>query len=392
MHYALTLFVVLSSFCGAAFAQNTEELVSEADIKALRQKAPDYFKALNSSSLSQADIKLLHEFMRVRVLQMSIASKERELSGIREKLKGEIKLRAKPPARAVMLEAIVENARLLLDHPRPVKLNAVMLITELNEDPGQITKSIPPKPYLGMVDTLLEVINDPDQHESLKVVATNGLHRLCRDNSPKVDMRLRIAETLIKQLNDSNNSEWFRMVAIQALSRTDVLNDATRKPFVVQKLAEILVDPKQGWRARAEAAAALGRVQMDASINVELLLHEIARFAYEMGQQYNRAVSQPQWRYCAIRLYLAFKPEDPADTSLLDRVGRAPLSRFRGDVQDVYGLVLPVVNGIMGSLPPQRIPEDDLKALKEWIDANAPDNLSVSLDPNVKVQPIRKAG
>lgn len=392
MRFALALFVGLTVFGSSAFAQNTEELVTEADLKALRQKSPDYFRALNSSSLTQADTKLVQEFMQVQVLQMAIPSKERELPEIREKLKREIDLRAKPASRAVMLEAIVENARKLLDHPLPIKLNAVMLITELNENPGQIAKSIPPAPYMGMVDTLLEVINDPEQHESLKVVAANGLHRLCRDNSPKVDLRLRIAEALIKQLDDLNNSEWFRMVCIQALSRTDVLNDATRKPFVLQKLGEILVDPKQGWRARAEAAAAIGRVPMDSSSNVELLLHEIARFAHDLGQAYNKNRSMPQWRYCAIRLYLAFKPEDPADTSLLDRATRPPLARFRSDVQDVYGLVLPVVNGIIGSLPPAPIPNQDLKALKDWIDANAPSNLSVSLDPSVKVQPLRKAG
>ena len=372
-------------------AQNQKELVTDADLRSLRVNNPQYFKALGAGSLNSQDTTIIRDFMRIQVLQMSLKANERTLPSIREKLKREIDMRAKPAAKDVMLPEIVKNCMLLLQHPLPVQLNAVMLITELNEASGEVTKDIPPTPYQGMVEPLLQIINDPGYHEALKVTAVNGLERVCRDSNPKVDVRLRIADALVKQLERSDTSEWYRMSCIHTLARTDILNDAQKKPFIVQKLAEILVDPQQGWRVRVDAAHALGRVQMDSSINVSLIVHEIVRFAHEMGQQFNKTKNAPHWRYCAWRLYLTFRPEDGRDIGLLDRTGRAPLTKFKAETQAAYDLVLPIVNGILESMPAQNIAANRLDALKTWLDSNPPPNQSVSLDPNVKVKPLRSA-
>ncbi|MCA8984578.1 MAG: hypothetical protein KDA76_12495 [Planctomycetaceae bacterium] len=392
---SVLVFLLLFGLCLAPTRGQEEslpELVTEADLKLLRTSAPQYFKALGASSLNQTDANLIREFMRLQVLQMSMKSNERLLPDIREKLKREIDLRAKPPARDVMLQEIVKNCKLLLKYPLPIRLNAVMLITELNETSGDLAKGIPPAPYQGMTEALLDVIGDPNQHEALKVAAVNGLLRICRDSNPRVDIRLKMAEMLVKELESTTTSEWYRMVAIQTLARTDVLNDAQRRPFVVQKLAEILVDTKQGWRVRADAAYALARVPMDTTINVPLLLHEIARFAHDMSLQYNNTKDAAHWRYCMVRLYLVFRPEDARDTALLDRITRNPLNKFRTEVQGLYDVVLPVINDVIEFVPQQAISAANSTKLKSWIDGNPPANLSVSLDPNVKVKPLRNAG
>ncbi|MEZ5952389.1 MAG: hypothetical protein R3C12_25005 [Planctomycetaceae bacterium] len=391
---SVLVFLLLFGLCLAPTRGQEEslpELVTEADLKLLRTSAPQYFKALGASSLNQTDANLIREFMRLQVLQMSMKSNERLLPDIREKLKREIDLRAKPPARDVMLQEIVKNCKLLLKYPLPIRLNAVMLITELNETSGDLAKGIPPAPYQGMTEALLDVIGDPNQHEALKVAAVNGLLRICRDSNPRVDIRLKMAEMLVKELESTTTSEWYRMVAIQTLARTDVLNDAQRRPFVVQKLAEILVDTKQGWRVRADAAYALARVPMDTTINVPLLLHEIARFAHDMSLQYNNTkdaalavlhgATVPCLSPRRCPRYRAAGSNNPQ-----------PLNKFRTEVQGLYDVVLPVINDVIEFVPQQAISAANSTKLKSWIDGNPPANLSVSLDPNVKVKPLRNAG
>lgn len=389
---ALLLAVLAPLTAQTLLAQETRELVTEADVRALRTTNPQYFNALGANSLSQADSNLIRNTVKVQVLQMTMASNQLLLPDIREKLKRENDLRAKQPARDVLMPTVVENCKLLLSYPLPIKLNALMLITELNETPADTVKGIPAVPYQGMVEPLLAVLADAEQHEALKVVAVNGLLRVCRDSTPKVDVRMRIAEALVKTLENPQASDWLKMLSIQAVARTDVLLDTQRRPFIIQKLTEILVDPKQGWRVRADAAYALGRVSMNESVNVPLITHEIAKFAHEMAVRYNASKDDPHWRYCASRLYLAFRPEDARDTAFMDRSGKAPLSRFRPDVQGAYDRVLPIVNGILGSYPGELLPKAGIDQLKTWIDGNVPKNMSVSLDPNVKLKPIRAAG
>lgn len=383
--------LLLSLPTGVSDGQETKELVTDADQRSLRTNMPQYIKALGATSLTQTDAALIREFMRVQVLQMTLKENERNLSKIRTSLKREIDLRAKQPAKEVMLPEIVKHCRTLLNYPLPIRLNAVMLVAELNETSAEIAKGTPAIPYAGMVDMLIEVINDKEQHEALKVPAVNGLHRLSRDSSPKVDVRLRIAQTLVQQLELTTTSSWYRMVCIQALARVDILYDSTRKPFVIQKLAEILVDSKQDWRVRADSAYALARVPMDANVNLPLILYEIARFAHDMSEQYNKTKNASHWRYCMIRLYLVFKPEDATDTALLDRTTRAPLTKFRTETQGVFQIVLPIINDVIEFMPQKAIATASIDKLKTWIDDHPPTNLTVSLDPNARLKPIRNA-
>jgi len=377
----------------ALYAQgevNNQELVNDAQLQQLKRNGPQLFTAMGQTNLKQADIALLSEMTQIQVLQMSRKDKQTELADIRERLKRDLNLRATPAVRSVMIPEVIKNCEALLQHPLPVRLNACLLITEMNEEPGQVARQVPAKPWVGMTDPLLKVLNDPEQHVAVKVIAANGLMRLCQDGSPKVDVRSRIADTMISELNKPNLHEWYQRTLVQAVSYTDVLFDKARRPYIVQKLAEILVDSKQPWSVRAEAAAGLGRTNMNGEINVSLVSHEIVRFAHEMGQQFNANPKAPHWRYCAFRVYTAYKPESSGKQALLTRTQSPPLSGYRAEVASAYDVVLPVVNGILSNnvANPKAMAPTILEKADTWLDQNPPPNLTIG--PNVK--PLRNAG
>ncbi|MBV08801.1 MAG: hypothetical protein CMN21_06215 [Rubinisphaera sp.] len=394
--FALSLFTLTCCLISGllvqttpAYAQTGNELIKEADLDFLKRKKFEYTKALSSSSLTQAEITLLTEYNRIQVLQMSLKSQIRELSKIREQLKRDLNLLAKPPARAFVLPLIIKYCeQLLIDQPLPVRLNACLLITELNEEPPNVPKQIPATPFTGMADPLIAIISDKNQSEALKIIATNGLMRLCQDGNPKVDIRSRVADALIEQLKQPNLNEWYKRSLVEAVSHTSVLFDKTRTPYIVQTLAEILINPMEPWTVRAEAASGLGRTEMNREINLTLVNYEIVNFAHEMGQQFNAKPNAPHWRLCAFRVYTAYQPEISKSTALLTRIKNAPFSTNRAEVQEAYDVVLPLANEILKQNPPpgaKAVPVKVITDLKTWLDANTPENYI--LGPNTK--PLR---
>ncbi|MCA8989827.1 MAG: hypothetical protein KDA78_19420, partial [Planctomycetaceae bacterium] len=229
------ILLTVFSLSGELAAQPDNPLITEADTEILRRKAIDYNKALGASSLTQADIALLNEMSKAQVLQMSLSSKQRELSDIRERIKRDMNLLAKPAARGAILPQFAQHATTLLkDQPLPVRINACMLLTELNEEPPVIQKQIPAVPFLGVADALIQVLADPDQHTAVKIIAAKGLMRICRDGKPKVDLRTRIADVMVDQLKTQGSNEWYRRTLIESVSWTSVLFDKTRKPYIIQ--------------------------------------------------------------------------------------------------------------------------------------------------------------
>lgn len=394
--YSFSLFILLAvnvSVSSVASAQdgaetkvNTEELVTEEEVKAQKRALPNFFKTLAKTSLNQADILVIKSFLRIQVLQMSLDSKKLELSAIRKKIKQNF-IRARQPATDLLLPEITKQCEKLLKHPLPVRLNAVMLITELNQTRFNAGKKQAAVPYEGKAGSLIAIVSDPSQHQAVKVVAVNGLHRLCKDANLKIDLRKKIATALIKELKNSETEPWYQRVCIETLGVVNDLYDTQRKPYIVQMLCEILIDNQRPWLVRAGAACSLGRTKMDGQINLPLINYEVARFTYDLGLQHNQKPRSYHWKMCFFQAYSAYRKKDARDTAWLDRVKNASLSKHKTIVEAAYQRILPVVNEVIGRMKPQTISKKTLEDLKKFIDENPPANLSVA--PGSK--PLREA-
>jgi len=373
------------------FADSYESipLATEEEVDWLNKNPIGIRNAISAVNPGQSETETLKKVARLQVLKMSIPQYDRELSDIRERLKRDLNLLAKPAARSIMLPELVDHAqKLLTDQPYDVRLNACRLLTELNQQPPQIARRIEAVPFLGMAEPLLFAVNDRDQHPAVKITACLGLRRLCEFGDPKVALRTKIADAMIAELNQPKIHPWYQRILVQSVSFTNVLKDKRNKPYIVQKLAETLVDQNLPWAVRAEAAAGLGRTEMDGSVNVPLIAHEIVRFAHEFGLAYNKALNAPHWRYTAFRTYTAFKPEKEHQEAFLTRIQSLPLSQFRQEITGAYENVLPISNGITKHPPksPRPIDTDILEKAQEWLDGNKPASYAVT--PNS--EPIRK--
>lgn len=366
---------------------STEELVTSDEVDSLRKLAPNYYKAISKTSLSQSEVQTIKDFARIQVLQMSLESKKRELPDIRKKIKRDF-TRAKQPGTDLLLSEITAQCQKLLKHSMPVRLNAVMLLSELNQSQGNIGKKESAVPYEGKADTLLAILKDPGQSQAVKVIAVRGLDRLCKDASLKVDLRKKIALSLIGEIKKANIEPWYKLVCVETLGAVDDLYDTQRKPYIIQALCEVLIDNKQPWLVRAEAAHSLGRTKMDSSINVALINYEVARFAYDLSLQFNRNTKLYYWKKSFFQVYTTYRKVTQRDTAFLDRVTKAPLTKHKTNVEAAYKVILPVVNEVVGQPSPQtiKISKTALENLKDFIDKNPPANLSVA--PGLK--PLRQ--
>ncbi len=360
-----------------------KDLIDPDDLVILRSSAPKFRKAMSKGSLSQADINVIKEFARVQVLQMSLEEKRKSLPDIRRSIKQSF-LRPSQAASELLLSELTKQCEKLLNCPLPVRLNAVLLIGELNQTQANLAKNLPAVPYEGKTEVLLSVIKDPKQHQAVKIAAVNGIYRVCKDSGLKVSLRKKVGQVVVAELKNPEADAWYKRVCIATLGVVDDLYDARRKPYIIQTLCEILIDNQQPWLVRATAANALGRAKMDGQTNLPLINHEIARFTYDLGVQFNRKPRQYYWKICVFQTYTAYRKRDQQDEALLDRVKSGPLSKHRSDVEKTYKQILPIINAIYSSpkpLPKTKIPpvpKAQLQALKDFIEKNRPSSYSVA--------------
>jgi hypothetical protein len=143
---------------------------------------------------------------------------------------------------------------------------------------------------------------------------------------------------------------------------------------VAQVLAEVLVDPQRPPLVRAEAARSIGRLPYERDVDVGLLAHEIARFVQQMTEAFQKAPKETDWKLAYIKVYLAFKPGDEEDAkngrSLVLQVEQKPgLAPHKKTVQEVYDLVLPIVESVLKD-PRDIAAQHD--RLKDWLKSNPP--------------------
>ena len=360
-----------------------KNLIKPSDLKQLKADAQKFRKAMGKSSLSQSDINTIKNFARIQVLQMSLEEKRRSLPDIRKTIKQDF-LRASSASTELLLAELLKQSQKLLNCPLPVRLNAVLLIGELNRTPANLTKKIPAVPYEEKTEVLLSIIKDPKQHPAVKIAAVNGLYRVCKDSSLKVTLRKKVGATVVAELKNPKADTWYKRVCIATLGVVDDLYDARRKPYIIQTLSAILTDNQEAWLVRAAAANALGRAKMDGQINLPLINYEIARFMYDLARQFNRNPRHYYWKTCVFQVYTAYRKLDARDIALLDRVKSPPLSKHRSNVEETYDQILPIINAIYSTPKPlpkvkiPAVPKDRLEALKDFIEKNRPANLSLA--------------
>jgi hypothetical protein len=334
--------------------------------------------------------KLVDDVIRGKLSELTKkeARDENKVVERRQEVMREMKLPKSVPreVRTYALESIVRQAPKLLEYHILARINGVILLSELNEvdEEGTGSSPIPAIPYVPAYDPLLKVLNDEKQHDGVRALAVKGLVRIAVFPELRTDTRHQIVEALVSNLDKSAKSDaWLQYRLVDAFAEIKIIYSRDKKPYVVQALAQVLVDVNRPWLVRSHTAYALGRLPYDREIDLTLLSFEIVKMTRQMAAAYAKQPGLPEWRNFFFDSYLAFKPATEAedkskDGGLLKQLEfkGAALASHKKPVQDAYAQVLSLVVKVLRE---EKGIQDAMLKVDAWLAANPPPKRNIGL-------------
>ena len=271
--------------------------------------------------------------------------------------------------RLFVMQEFTKQAAALLDNNLYVREQIVILMGELELVQENTQKAVLVEAFTPALDPLVKAILDPQQSESVKLLAVNALTRILKIGTPNVNERTRIAEAMIAELAKPGTHWWYQMRLVGALGA--VALDQLKQPIVVTALKDIVGDPKRAWSVRAEAAKSLGRVPLPPASDPPSVVRAVADLALQLAKAAQQKPKDPQWKSAFWKVYLAFMPLDAKDTDAA-KAGKAGLlnnATVSAAARVPYGLIVPMVSSILKDQP---LTAAQLSALEEWLKPAAP--------------------
>lgn len=341
--------------------QIEKELVTEDDVTDWRKKERQYFNSdLFSGRLNSTTQPKIANGIRILVHEMSLKSRRDILSDTRRKILREIDPNAKgQQMREFVMGEVVKRAVELLDGNYHVRMHAVLLISELNIDPGQFPRK-PPVAYVQGAATLIDVVDPPqgsiEQPEAIRVLAARGIARLLREGRQTLPANQKltpeIAGRLLEQLK-TRTHQWYTRVLMDALIETALpvvsVGGNPPRPLIVEALARLLADTSQPYPVRTHAVYSLGRTPMPGGINATPIAWATSQLSAQIATDINQGkVNGTRGFFLLQSIYYGFKPQSP-DEQTTDGRSRAGLTNTLSSqpIQNAYRDFLPLFNGVI---------------------------------------------
>lgn len=336
-----------------------------------------------SSDLSSAaDKKLLEEGLTYRLYIMTLKDQldNRELHDRRLDLTSTdlqtagklLKPQDVRKFRQTVLEMVVRLTEPLLKNNFYVRLQAATLLGELDWIVEDTPRGLKHETYTPACSLLIKVLMDPEQPEAVKIAATRSIIRLMRYGQAPFELRRDVATAVVSEFNRPETHFWYQMRLAEALSTIDFAFDAmSQKPIVVLSLQNVLRDTKRDVRVRAEAARALGRITLDAQVDISGLMRDVVSLSQQMATAQQQSPQQPVWKQAFFDLYLAFHHLDSNDRSADKKSNGGFLngSATSTIAKQVYPMIIPMVNDVLNDQP---IKAPNIQKVQEWLAQNAP--------------------
>ena len=345
--------------------QIEDELITEDEVTDWRKTERNNFnKALNEGKVTNTTKPKVADGIRILVHELSMKSRRETISEVRKKVIRDTDQPAKgQQMRELVMSEIVKRAEDLLAGNLHVRMQAVLLISELNIDPGQFPRK-PPIAYVQGVSALINVVDPPagavDQPQALRVLAARGIARLLREGRQSLPANQKltpeIATRLLSQIKQPNNPKihpWYTRVLMDALVETAVTvvvdgNNAQR-PLIIETLAQFLADDRQSYEVRTHAMYCLGRAPMPGGINSAPIAWAASQLAAQIATDINQGkVSGDRGFFLLQSIYYGYKPAD-ANEMTSDGRTKAGLTNSLASqpIQVAYRDFLVLFNGVL---------------------------------------------
>jgi hypothetical protein len=360
-------------------------------------------KSLSAANPSNQQIADIQKIVRFYLSQLTHDDRNNLPRTVIDRLLNNTLSFASAKSKEIMLQEIVARAAELVNHPDDiVRYNALSLVVQLSVKPAVFQGGVetPAVPYNPSLKLFIPVVADPQQYLACRILAAEGLTRICRDGdgAPSSNEKSDIAMALVSALRNTPPSSedgirWFRFKVIKALGFVDRIDNSAKQPIAIEALLDVIVNPQESWLNRAMAAQSISQLPYESNVNVPLITYELARLLADMGEQAVKAAS-PGWREPFTRLYLAFRPAMAKQAKekkwgLLYEIERTGLNASAPYVKAAWSVAFPVLKPFVENLPQPAV-EPAVKSLREWIQANPPASRHLTL-PNGKEYPEKTA-
>jgi len=369
-----------------AFTTDAEWVIEPLGDREARLQRTQFSGLLTTGTFSSSDdeknkqLKLIADVVRLRLASFTLKENRETVQDLRISFLKEIARngrkadQGRQDVRQEVIAAVLKELPELMKYHFIARLNGVLLLSELNEFEADGTINQPAVPLTAAHDRLLEIVRDGKQLEAIRIPAVIGLRRILSDVPDlKLAVRYKIVTELVKQLDASKQGggEWFQYRLAESLGSAGVLDNQDRQPVVIDALGRLLIDSDRPKLARVEAAYSFARLPLTNKVNVDKIAIEVARLAQELGTQYQSEESSTLWNVVFLKLYVVFKPFEEVEAKrgwglVSQTSGKAQLKAYKQRVDEVFGLVLPVVRATALKRDPKAL-EASLGKLSQWL-------------------------
>ena len=376
-------------------------LLTAKQAQDLRREVGNYPSTLRNGVLDAQSRAQLPKIATLVIHQLSMPENREKLPDLVDKLMRDINqaaiLQKNPQVsrqfRQAFLKEIAARSAELLDNNLHVRLQGVIILGSLYV--VEPTRDNEGEAYLGSLDPLVQVLEDKTQPAEMKILAAKGLERIAATARPSAAQKLTMSRALIRELEQTDTHRWYQMRLAETLGSVDYATDDRGRPTIASALTAVVADNNRHCLVRSQAARSLGRIPLDAQVNVGNVAFSVAHFASQMAEEYNNDPGAPHWRNCYWNVYLAFKPlttaERSRDAGLLAKVEKAPHTAHKSAVNDAYQQMLPLARHAINAASPARMPEANLTSLAEWLTKNQPVDYRVAPNtPPIATQQVSK--
>lgn len=367
-----------------------ELITPEEAVRFYKTKEKKFDETLRAGNIrNNADKKLIAEGARYQVYLMTLKEnphKPGEKTNL-NKLTGDIirdirfsgSITGIMQAKELYLAELTKRAEDLLDNHRLVRFNAAVLLSKLDlrgNNPRKKQKQIA---YTPASVPLLKIIASKDQPTEVKIIAANGLGRIgMLSNAPNAT-RVKIAEGLVTQLEQSlRENSWYQRSLVNALGSMNITDNLARRPFVVDALLKVMNDPKRTFNVRSTAAYNIGKLPLKANSDIKLITYSIVDLTNKMVAKYNENTKPRFWKRFFWNIYLAFIPvtRNPNFPGIDYGLTQKPVNQTI--VNDAFKQIIKPVNIIVQPGVTPKVSAEVTKSMNDWLKKNQPKNFRVA--------------
>lgn len=268
-------------------------------------------------------------------------------------------------------DTVLAVAKQMFDNNLDARSIAIQVIKELyvNKTAAGLIEN-----HSESMAALLGLLKDPEQPDSVKVVAAAAVGYVLSNTSVIPQEQDSVSDTIAAELDRPCTEVAYQLLLVDTLFNVTQPRRSTgrRETNVMRTFVKLVDDRQRSLQVRCRGAFGIGQGAYDAKVDFDPLTWKVANLALEASVFFNQAPGDPAWQQCGADLFFAYRHIDKNGLAkrppmlpqgMMNRAATSVPVNESGSLSAFKIAVPLVVNN-------DKIPQADQLELKAWIDAN----------------------